>query len=501
MIKKGRRDMLVTPKQMQELERITDESGISYEEMMERAGYKLAEYIVKHSKRDDQIVFLAGNGNNGGDCYVAAYYLRPVRNRIAILAPIGEPKTEIARDARNRAVNSGIQVYAGPGKFLTLADVVIDGIFGTGFRGELPKELQEILKPRSNQFRIACDIPSGGNGRTGQVSEGTFRADITVTFGVEKLGMSQYPLRGYCGEIHIADIGIPEGAGQKVGAIERLTLERVQKNLPVRKPEAYKNQFGHILAVAGSVRMRGACILAVTAAMRSGAGLLTCASVKEVLTSLVSNIPECMCLPLMGDVYGFLADKENHEILSEALKNKQALLLGCGMGVTESTEKLIKYLISESSCPIILDADGLNCMVDSIDCIPEGRPIITPHAGEAARLLKTEVSEIQKDRITAAYRLAELTKSIVVLKGAGTVITDGYRTAVCNLGNPGMARAGSGDVLTGIISALVAQGLELYEAACTGVTIHAAAGDKAAERLPERYMLPQDLIRSLQEIL
>ena len=171
------------------------------------------------------------------------------------------------------------------------------------------------------------------------------------------------------------------------------------------------------------------------------------------------------------------------------------------MGVTDSTRNLIKFLFSESSCPIILDADGLNCISDCIELIPEGRTILTPHAGEAARLLKYEVSEIQKDRFSAAHRLAELTKSVVILKGAGTIITDGTRTAVCNLGNPGMARAGSGDVLAGMTAAFTGQGLSLYEAACTAVTVHAAAGDEAAEHLPYRYMLPQDLIRSLQDIL
>ncbi len=493
--------MLVTPKQMQILEKLTDESGVSYSEMMERAGHSLADFLMQNYGDCESFLFLAGNGNNGGDCYVAAYYLNFYHKEIKILAPMGEPKTEISRIARDRAVKSGIIILSEADDFLNHAEVLIDGIFGTGFRGELPEQIQKLFDGHEEQIRIACDIPSGGSGTTGQISPGTFDAYDTVTFGAEKVGMSQYPLRSLCGEIHVADIGIPEEAFRKIEPVHRLTLPEVLENLPYRSGDAYKNQFGHVLAVAGSVRMRGACVLAVTAAMRSGAGLLTCASAEPALTAISAALPEVMCLPLKTDQNGFFLNSENHELLAQALQKKQALLIGCGMGVTESTENLMKFLFSESSCPIILDADGLNCASHCIELIPEGRTILTPHMGEAARLLNCEVSEIQKDRISAAHQLAEITKSVVILKGAGTVITDGSRTAVCNLGNPGMARAGSGDVLAGITAAFAGQGLTLYDAACTAVTVHAAAGDLAAESLPYRYMLPQDLIRSLKEIL
>ncbi len=493
--------MLVTPKQMQILEKLTDVSGVSYSEMMERAGHALADFLIQNYGDCESFLFLAGNGNNGGDCYVAAYYLNFYHKRIEILAPMGEPKTKISQNARNRAIKAGIMIKSEPDSFLENAEVLIDGIFGTGFRGELPEKIQKLFSGHEEQIRVACDIPSGGNGTTGTVSPGTFDAYDTVTFGAEKLGMSQYPLRKFCGEIHVADIGVPESAFQEIETVHRLTLPEVLNHLPCRSRDAYKNQFGHILTVAGSVRMRGACILAVTAAMRSGTGLLTCASAEQALTAISVTLPEVMCLPLQTDKDGFFLNAENHEMLSQALKNKTALLLGCGMGVTDSTKNLIKFLFSESSCPIILDADGLNCISDCIELIPEGRTILTPHAGEAARLLHCEISEIQKDRFSAAHRLAELTKSVVILKGAGTIITDGTKTAVCNLGNPGMARAGSGDVLAGITAAFAGQGLSLYTAACTAVTVHAAAGDAAAEHLPYRCLLPQDLIRSLQDIL
>lgn len=496
------KNLLVTPEQMQMLEKLTDKSGVSYSEMMEQAGHALAMELLLEYPDCQKFLFLAGTGNNGGDCYVAGYYLKLKHKQVEILAPMGEPKTEISKNAYDRVIKNNIPVKSKPDYFYKQAEVIIDGLFGTGFRGELPENLQELLNSENNQIHVACDIPSGGSGFTGQVSTGTFQADLTITFGAEKFGMSQYPLRNYCGKIKIADIGIPEQAFSEMNLIERLDLEQVKNNLPERKPDAYKNKFGHVLAVAGSCRMRGACVLAVTACMRTGAGLVTCASAEQALSAIAVRMPEIMCLPLELDTNGFfLNNLNNQEILRNHLKNKQAILIGCGMGVTEQTQNLTKFLLSQSSCPVILDADGLNCIASCIECLPRGRTILTPHAGEAGRLLNISTEEVQKDRLNSAKKLAELTGAVVILKGAGTIITDGKQIAVCNQGNAGMARAGSGDVLAGMTASFVAQGLDLYQSACTAVMLHAVAGDKTAQKLPYCYMLPQDLIVSLKDIL
>ncbi len=491
--------MLVTPKQMQKLEALTDASGISYAEMMERAGHALADFILARAPHAQRIVLLAGTGNNGGDCYVAAYYLHLAERKVQVLAPFGAPKTEISRAAAERARECGIPVTSAPDVFWETADVVADGLFGTGFRGELSPEAAALLAPHDGQMRIAVDIPSGGSGLTGSASEGTFRADATVTFGAVKLGMTQYPLRTYCGEIHLADIGVPADAfaALEPPAAQHLSLRRLA---PLR-PDAHKNNRGHLLTVAGSVRMRGACVLAVTAAMRSGVGLQTAATAEPALQAICAHTPEVMCLPLLTDERGFFLDAENHAVLAETLRGKNALLIGCGMGVTENTKNLTKFLLETSDCPVILDADGLNCLTGCIEWIPEGRTVITPHPAEAARLLGMTTAQVQADRPAAARLLAAQTGAVTVLKGAGTIVTDGVRMAVCTDGNPGMARAGSGDVLAGIVGALAAQGMPLYEAACTAVTIHACAGDAAAKRLPVHYMLPQDLIDALKEVL
>lgn len=495
--------MLVTPKQMQILEQQTDACGISYAEMMERAGCALADFIQEFAPEARTAILLAGSGNNGGDCYVAAARLHLAGWKVQILAPFGEPKTEISRNAAAHAINCGVAVVKNADDFLESAEVVVDGLFGTGFRGELPQEAVKLLASRKGQLRIAADIPSGGSGLTGSACEGTFQAHATVTFGAVKLGMSQYPLRSSCGEITCADIGIPASVfdALKPSAAKRLKLEEMRSLLPSLRPDAHKNSRGHLLTVAGSVRMRGACVLAATAAMRSGCGLQTTASAEPALQAVCGSIPEIMCLPLETDERGFFLNDENHGLLSDALHGKDALLIGCGMGVTENTRNLTKFLLQQSDCPIILDADGLNCIGTCIEWIPKGRTVLTPHPGEAARLLGMTAAQVQDDRPYAARLLAQKSGAVVALKGAGTIVTDGERMAVCMDGNVGLARAGSGDVLAGITASLAAQGMELYDAACAAVTLHACAGDAAARRLPVGFMLPQDVIAALQEVL
>lgn len=495
--------MFVTPKQMKQLEELTDRSGVSYGEMMSRAGHALAEMVMRRYPEKQCVLFLAGSGNNGGDCYVAARALKQNGWRPEVLAPLGMPHTDIANTALELAKQDGIPIYEEAYDFLFgEPEIVVDGLFGTGFKGKLSASLRKILARTEGKIRVACDVPSGGNALTGSVSEGTVPADMTVTFGAVKLGMTQYPLREYCGEIVTADIGIPAEAFGKVAPA--VSLDRAYLTAhPLRayRPDAYKQQNGEVLAVVGSTRMRGAAVLAVTAAMRSGAGMVTCAAPEPVLTAVMQRTPEALCLPLWDDWKGFALCDDNRTALLGALSGKDALLIGCGLGATDETAELVKLLLCESECPVILDADGLNVMAGCIDCIPKGRTILTPHPGEAARLLGTDTAAVNADRQHAALTLAKQTGAVVALKGAGTIVTDGKKMAVCMMGNPGMAKAGSGDVLAGITAAIAANAQqELFETACQAVAIHAAAGDTAAAR-SQRCMLPQDLIGALPEIL
>lgn len=494
--------MLVTPEQMQQLEALTDQSGISYGHMMEKAGTALAAIIMERYPEMRRVLFLAGTGNNGGDCYAAAFHLKQAGWMPEILAPTGEPTSDIAKAARDRAKREGIPMFSEAYEFvLQDKDIVVDGLYGTGFRGMLSPAVQELLKPHQEQVRIACDVPSGCFASSGVAARGAFTADLTVTFGAEKLGMSQFPMRAHCGEIVVVDIGIPEDAMLLPPPAKRITLEDAAAHLPVFPADTHKNRRGHLLAVTGSARMRGAALLSAEAAMRSGVGMLTCASAETVLSGLSVRIPEALCLPLLTDAKGFFLGSENCDDLRETIAGKDALLIGCGIGQTEGTAELMRFLLQTSECPVILDADGLNIAASYIEWIPKGRTILTPHPAEAARLLHTTTEDVQSDRPAAARKLARQTGAVVVLKGAGTIVTDGRRMSVCNAGNPGMAKAGSGDVLAGIMGALAAQGLDLFDAACTAVMLHAAAGDAAAAELSQGYMLPQDIIAYLQEVV
>ena len=494
--------MLVTPSQMQKLEALTDQSGVSYGHMMERAGLALARVIMDRYPDRRHVLFLAGTGNNGGDCYAAAYHLKTNGWIPEVLSPFGEPASDIAKAARDRAKREGIPMFGEAYDFVMQdKEIVVDGLYGTGFHGELSDAARELLRDREGQIHIACDVPSGGLSDSGSVAEGTFRADVTVTFGAEKLGMSQYPLRGLCGEIIVADIGFPKNAVLVPPPAQRLTLAGVQELLPQPKPDAHKNQLGHLLTVTGSRRMRGAAALAAEAAMRTGVGLVTCASCDDALNAIVSRVPEAMCLPLFTDDKGFLLCEENHDELKQALDGKDALLIGCGFGITDATRALTKFLLETSTCPVVLDADGLNIAASNIEWIPKGRTVLTPHPAEAARMLGITTAEVQADRPAAAKKLAMKTGAVVILKGAGSIVTDGRFVSVCNAGNPGMARAGSGDVLGGMTASFLAQGMKPYDAACAAVMLHASAGDAAAAELPRGFMLPQDMIAYLQEVL
>lgn len=501
----GGAQMFVTPQQMTQLEAMTDRSGVSYGEMMGRAGRILAETMMQRWPEKRCVLFLAGSGNNGGDCYVAARTLKQAGWRPEVLAPLGKPHTDIANTALELARQDGIPVYEDAYDFLFgEAEIVVDGLFGTGFHGELSPMLREILAKTKDIIHVACDIPSGGSAPTGTVCKGTVPADLTVTFGAVKLGMTQYPLREYCGEIVTGDIGVPADAFARLAppAAEALDPAYLQAHrLPAYRRDAYKQANGQVLAVTGASRMRGAAVLAVHAAMRSGAGMVTCAAPEPVLAAVMQHTPEALCLPLTADAQGFSRCEENRTALREALAGKDALLLGCGLGQTAETAQLVEFLLAESTCPVILDADGLNAAASCIEWIPRGRTILTPHPGEAARLLGTDPASVQADRQNAARTLAVRTGAVVVLKGAGTIVTDGVRMAVCTMGNPGMAKAGSGDVLAGITAAIAANQPEqgLFETACLAAAVHAAAGDAAAA--PERFMLPQDIIEALRGIL
>ena len=552
---------IVTPKQMSRIEERSERIGVTKRQLMENAGRKLAELIDGYCRNEAKlppeecsVVFLAGTGNNGGDCFAAADILVYKGYRITVIHIGGLPRTVLAQEMLSRlprermsfiegfrsgnveaaieaaeldymtiqprnADNSGDKHERNPLDDILFsekrrmglikgaiigAQVLVDGVFGTGFHGQLDKDIMGIFSIGSGAYRIAVDVPSGGNSATGTASAGIFKADETVTFGFIKSGMSQFPLKKFCGKVTIADIGIPKSALDILDG-ERKYI-RIERNFlasypPKRERDAHKGCFGTVLVVAGSSSMRGAAAFATLGALRSGAGLVRLASVEKCIDTVSVLAPEATFIELDCDDRGFMLYDSSKEALAEAMKNADAVVAGCGMGVTTDTIELMKYITQTAKCPVIIDADGINCIAKDIKILMKKQTdvIITPHMGEMARLLSCGIDMIAENRLIAAEKYAEQFGITVVLKGAGTVVADSHSTAANHTGNAGMSVGGSGDVLAGMIGAAVAQGCGIFDGACAGVYMHGLAGDAAAQKLGMEAMLPRDIIGNLPE--
>ncbi|MCM1227798.1 MAG: NAD(P)H-hydrate dehydratase [Clostridium sp.] len=492
--------LLVTPKQMKTFEEESDKAGVSYERLMEKAGKELSKHIkTQFTEYKDSfsetplVIFLCGNGNNAGDCFVAARRLKKRSIDSVVFLLCGEPKTELARLNFERMED--IKVIRDESEMLGILNekrmksIKVDGVFGTGFHGWLPENVKRIFKV-CGFIDIAADVPSGGNCKTGAVADGTLYAKKTIAFGCAKIGMLQYPLRSLCGQIIIKDINIPE---KVYGLIDYPIETLTGAEIPKRTPDSHKGNFGRLLTVCGSVNMPGAALMSACAAARSGVGLLEVCAPAEYVPHFAAKLPEAVYLPLETE-NGAYALNSYDKIIKSAEK-ASAVLIGCGLGVCGSTKNLVKKLIQNINCPIILDADGINCITDSIDIIRQTKReiILTPHPAEMARLCGTTAAEIQSDRFEYAKMFSQKYSCTLILKGAGTIIAYPDRAYVNTSGNPGMAKGGSGDVLSGIVASLAAQGIPSE----TGVFIHGRAGDAAAEKYSKQSMLPTDMIDEL----
>ncbi len=496
---------IVTTVQMKALERESDEKGVSYLKLMEKAGEMLAGYIMKfNSGWDSGVLFLCGTGNNAGDCFVAAGILaqKNIKSEVALVC--GKPRTLLAEQtlAGLSGIVPVIEDMAQIHEAVRKTSCIVDGVFGTGFHGELSDDISVLFGINKKALKIAVDVPSGGNAATGEASDGCFKANYTVTFGYKKFGMTQYPLKNLCGEIVVADIGIPDECvipGVQINELDDFSLA---ENLRKRVPDSHKGTYGTLMCVTGSAGMPGASLLSGEAALRCGCGLVKMCSVAENISPAASRLPEAVYVKMKADNDGFYK-YENLEKILEISQNSDAVLIGCGLGVTAETKKLVKELICNINCPIILDADGINCICDCIDILREANSgiILTPHPAEMARLTGNTVRHIQSDRLSTCTEFtSQFENAVLVLKGAGTVIAGPNKICVNNTGNAGMSCGGSGDVLSGMIASFVSQGIEQFTSAVLGVNIHGKAGDIAAKKYSMHYMLPSDMICELPGI-
>lgn len=480
---------IVTPEGMRSIEgRAIHHLGIDGLILMERAAYMLATEIMLSRPR--RVLAVCGVGNNGGDAYAAARMLHLWGIDVAI-APLC-PMDKLSGDAlKNASIckNLGIPVIK-PDDDFSAYDVIIDGIFGTGLSRE-PQGVFADAIARINSSGAAVysvDIPSGIDGANGQVLGTCVDADVTVTFQWAKRGHYLYPAPRYVGKLVIADIGIPPPDAWD-GDAEILDDTMVERLCPSRARDAYKNQFGHALLIAGSTGMAGAAVISATACMRAGAGLLTvCAPETSVVPHVQSRVPVAMCIP-------FAETEDLAEVIQGALKGKTAVGYGCGSGRTHRSSLPLEPVLA-SHLPAVIDADGLYHLAAKLPLLRrDAGTVLTPHMGEMARMLGRPVQDPVKD----ALGFAKQHGVVVLLKGACTVIAAPNGRLTFNVtGTNGMATAGSGDALTGIILSLLAQGLCAYDAARVGAYVHAKAGLAAEKAHGTASMTAMDLADSIQ---
>jgi NAD(P)H-hydrate epimerase len=522
---------IVSSEQMKKIDEECIGQGTLGLTLMERAGEGFVKILKDKftNLNKKKVLILVGKGNNGGDGLVIARKLFEAGSKVKVVLLAGvNALSENAKTNFDKANNLGVdfieyneKIQDGFREEIEKVDLIVDSIFGTGLKSELPVSMMELFKQvnSSKKFIAACDISSGINGTTGKVANFCISADLTITFGLPKIGLFLFPGRNFTGEVRVVDIGIPSSVIEKVKVRERLLdWHEIEGVVPRRdKKDVYKNNFGHVLVLAGSIGMTGAAALTCQGAIRSGAGLVTLAIAEDLNHIMEVKLTEVMTFPLPAMNRKILPLKSFKKIMDFIEKRNISLLaMGPGLSMDRDMGKLVEKILLNIQIPCVLDADALNLLAEKKEILKETRAklIITPHPGELARLLGKNTLDIQKERIKWAKEFAAKYNLICLLKGHQTIITDGEMLYLNSTGNPGMASAGMGDVLTGIISGLVAQMMEkinqensfsvqelLMAAAGAGVYLHGLAGDFASREKGEVSLIASDLLGKIPEVI
>lgn len=480
-------------KQIRQLEKLAmEQQGLSEQQLMEEAGRSVCQLLLYYWPDARYFVVLCGKGNNAGDGYTLAHYLLQRGRNVKVLQV--ESNTElsgVARQAydRYRQANGTIEQYEA--EHLEGADVAVDAMLGIGLKGDVRQPFYQVIN-ELNQCRrpvLAIDGPSGLNADTGNPMGVAVQASVTVSMIGGKVGFYTGHGLSHCGYVHCADLGVEQRIFERVTPSAWLMTDKQTSHyLPPRPRHSHKGDFGHVLVVGGDVGMAGSVRMAGEAGLRSGAGLVTIATHEQHLPAMLAQRPE-----LMSNAVRTGSD------LQRLLQWCEVLAIGPGLGQSDWSWQMFEACINNNK-PKVIDADGLNLLAQieqsKLSSYLQGDYILTPHPGEAARLLNTSAQEVQKDRFTAVKELQKCYGGTVVLKGAGSLITDGQILSVVNTGNPGMATAGVGDVLTGIIAAMLGQRLQSMPAAQCGVFCHGLAADLAANN-NERGLMALDIVAAL----
>jgi hydroxyethylthiazole kinase-like uncharacterized protein yjeF len=532
---------IVTTEEMRGIEKAANASGLTYEQMMQNAGKAIADAIVEYLEDVEglRIAILVGTGNNGGDGLVVGYHLHESGAQVSVyqakerssddpnLIRLREKELLIANakdDQRHRVLKN----------LLESSDVLIDAVLGTGFQLPLKGSAKDLLamskaeidKRERKPVIVAVDCPSGLDCDSGEIAEETLKADLTVTLAAGKHGLFRFPGAAYVGKLIIGDIGIPESQKELSAVKVEVAEDRELSTwLPERPQDSHKGTFGRVLVVAGSINFPGAAAMAGEAAYRVGAGLVTLAVPSDIQSLIAPFLPEATWLILPHELGVITEDAVN--VIANVLDSYEALLIGPGFGMEDTTKIFLSGLFGVEMAhqrgqigfvhpdhikskgfsvpPCVIDADGLKLLSQLENwytCLPEDS-ILTPHPGEMSLMTGVPIKEIQDDRIEFARKWSKTWGHIVVLKGAYTVVASPAGEAtIIPIATPALARAGTGDVLAGVITGFRAQGVAAYPAAILGCYVHGRAGVRAAEFLgTPASVLAGDVASALSSVL
>lgn len=479
---------LVTSNEMKRYDNNTIEKiGIPGMVLMERAALSVMEHVKGHGKT---VMVLAGVGNNGGDGLALARLLAEQGFEVDVWC-VGDEAKASSQWKQQREILRNFPVTVSSKAPTKEYTILVDALFGVGLSREVTGVYAEAVERfnHMNGYKLALDVPSGLDADTGRVLGCAVRVDKTVTFGFGKRGLVMYPGCEYAGEMVTTDIGISENSFFGEPPAMFYYDEPVKELLPKRVAYGNKGSFGKVLLVAGSLNMAGAAVLAARAAYRAGAGMVKLITPKENRVIVQAALPEA----LLGSL----------EDLEESMYWADVIAIGPGIGQNEEAFRCLKTILEKGSHPLLVDADGLNLLAGSKELNEllqnyENDVILTPHVGELSRLTGESIATLKEDLSTWAMRLAKQLKAIVVAKDARTFVCEESKSICVNIrGNSGMATAGSGDVLAGVLAGLWAQGMDAYDAACVGVYVHAVAGECAAETIGEHGLMAGDIIQKL----
>ncbi len=458
-----------------------EQMGVPGYVLMERAGQCAFDWIAHRYPNRRHAIVLCGPGNNGGDGYVVARLLLEAGIKVSLIQN-ESPKTKDAITARNKYLEAGGSVTESFQEVLETADLIVDGLLGAGLNRAPTGQLSGLIEAVNccHIPVVALDLPSGVSGDSGRVFTAAIEADSTVTFIGKKIGSYTGDGVDYCGEVQFESLDLKADVFQQVPPAAHLLKAPV---VGPRRKNSHKGQFGHVVVAGGDYGMIGAVQLAGRAALRTGCGMVTVLSHQSHL-----NLPALVQAELMSAIYEGPGDGQS------VLENCSAIIIGPGTSTNSWGRKFFDEAMRYPAARVI-DAGGLRML--PIREIYFDDQVLTPHPGEAAALLECSSADIQMDRVGAARKISQRYGGVCVLKGAGSIISDGNRVLVCDRGNPGMASAGMGDVLSGIIGAQLGKGRSPWEAACAGVWWHSIAADRGAEKLGAESLLASDVIGEL----